>query len=240
MDLRETEILGDRVGDHWYYVSKARLLASLLNGVQVKDVLDVGAGSAVFSRFLLDRGVCARAVCVDTSYAEDKEELHNGRPLFMRREMAGGQFSLILLMDVLEHVDDDRSFLRAAAARMPAGGLVVVTVPAFQFLWSGHDVFLEHRRRYTLAQVEALLRSCGLDVVKGRYFFGLLFPVVAALRLWERGRLAAGHGMPRSGLRTAPGWLNSLLIGIHDLERRTLWTINRLWGLSVVVLARKL
>ena len=63
---------------------------------------------------------------------------------------------LLLYMDVLEHVDDDLGLLTAYLDQLERGGRVLITVPAFDFLWSNHDIFLEHKRRYTLKQVEAL------------------------------------------------------------------------------------
>ena len=62
------------------------------------------------------------------------------------------------MMDVLEHVDNDAGLVRHYATKVPSGAHFLVTVPAFRFLWSGHDVFLEHKRRYTLAEIEQTMR----------------------------------------------------------------------------------
>src|SRR4051812_25318096 len=92
---------------------------------------------------------------------------------------------------------------------------LLVTVPAFQFLWSGHDVFLEHKRRYTLASLHSTIESAGLEIIRSRYFFGVLLPVVGAGRLWGRLRLgSAGYG-PRSDLRLHSRLTNSLLTRIN-------------------------
>ena len=68
MDLLEENILGDRINTHWYYVSKGRALLSFIKNIKPRSVLDVGAGSGVFSRLLLDKTACASAVCVDPNY----------------------------------------------------------------------------------------------------------------------------------------------------------------------------
>jgi len=239
MDLKEADILGDELSRHWYYVSKGRALTSLLGDMHFDEVVDVGAGSGVFSRQLLDSEICDRATCVDTSYLADSDDVHNGKPLLMRRSGEGVAPPLLLMMDVLEHVDDDLGLLRSYTDNMASGSLVFITVPAFQFLWSGHDVFLEHYRRYTLPQVEALITAGGLEPVRGRYFFGLLFPVAALFRLLDRFKSSRHGATPKSALRRANTWLNRLLIGIHDIERFSLFGINRIAGLSVVCLARK-
>lgn len=239
MDLKEIDILGDELSRHWYYVSKGRAVTGLLADRHFDELLDVGAGSGVFSRQLLDGNICDRAVCVDTSYPSDYDEYHGGKLLAMRRSFDAQTPALLLMMDVLEHVEDDLGLLRHYTDRMKSGGLVLVTVPAFQFLWSGHDVFLEHYRRYTLKEVHSLLHKAGLQPISERYFFGLLFPVAAALRLWDRVRSRRTGTAPKSALHPAPAWLNKLLTNLHDFERSSLFRINRFAGLSVVCLARK-
>ncbi len=99
-------------------------------------------------------------------------------------------------------------------------------------------MFLEHRRRYTREHLEATVRAAGLQVVRSRYFFGLLLPAVAAMRLADRYRLTAGRLEARSALRPCPAPVNRLLTLIHDVERATLFRFNRLAGLSIFCLAR--
>jgi len=140
MDLKEEEILGPAIKDHWYYVSKARALRKMVGDRPVAEVLDIGAGSAFFSRQLLDWGIAARSVCVDTGYTVEREESHNGHPLSFRRELGCVTQELILMMDVLEHVDDDLGLLKHYTQTMPRTGRVLITVPAFQSLWSGHEI----------------------------------------------------------------------------------------------------
>ena len=102
-----------------------------------------------------------RPVCVDTGYAQDREEVVAGRPLSFCRAMPATRAATVLLMDVLEHVADDCGLLHDAIAGSAPGSRVIVTVPAFGWLWSGHDVFLGHHRRYTLTGVEAAAAQGG-------------------------------------------------------------------------------
>jgi SAM-dependent methyltransferase len=238
MDVKEQDILGDRIGEHWYYVSKAAALLQFLDGCACREVLDVGAGSGFFSKQLLATGFCERAVCVDTAYAAERSEVHCGRPIAFRRQIDRVTEDLILMMDVIEHVDDDVALIRTYADRMPSGARLLVTVPAFQFLWSGHDVFLEHKRRYTLASLHRTLDRAGLEVIRSRYFFGALLPAICIARLWGRLRLASSCFAPRSDLRLHGARTNALLASIHNLERRTLFRHNRWAGLTAFCLAR--
>jgi hypothetical protein len=241
MDLKEEGILAEEIRDHhWYYVSKGRAMREFLADVKASEVLDVGAGSGVFARQLLDAGLCESAVCVDPNYAEERTERHHGKSIRFVKSVDRRPRPLILMMDVLEHVRDDCALLEDYVAAMDTGGHVFITVPAFQFLWSGHDVFLEHYRRYTIETLEALVRKSGLTPVRSRYFFGSLFPFVAANRLikrmlWDQGALTA-----QSELRLYPGWINSTLIAVHDVERRVFFGINKLFGLSAFCLCRRI
>ncbi|MEM7254006.1 MAG: methyltransferase domain-containing protein [Pseudomonadota bacterium] len=235
MDVKEEEILGEAVGSHWYYVAKGRAIRSLLGDYRTDEVLDVGAGSGVFSQQLMEAGVCSRACCVDTAYTNDG--WHKTKPIEYRRRISSPDHRLVLMIDVLEHVSDDLALLREYTDAIPAGSRVVLSVPAFQFLWSGHDVFLEHFRRYTLGELERLVARAELNILRSRYFFGALFPAVALLRLF-RGRIRADEPAT-SDLRVYAPPLNRALIAIHDAERWTLLPINRLAGLSVLCVAEK-
>lgn len=239
MDIKEEEILGSAIKDHWYYVSKGRALRLMLGEDPVEEVLDVGAGSGVFTRQLLNSGLAGRGVCVDPGYDAEHVEMHNGHEIAFVREVGTVPQKLILMMDVLEHVDDDVGLLKDYADRMPSDGRVLITVPAFQFLWSGHDVFLEHRRRYTLSHIEDVARQADLRIVKGRYFFGGLFPLVATMRLKDRLLLRAGKAEAKSQLKRASSFMNSALVRIHDIERSTLFSLNRLAGLTAFCLAAR-
>ena len=239
LDLKEEAILGTAIKDHWYYVSKGRALRTMIGTEPVDEVLDVGAGSGVFTKQLLECGLARRGVCVDPGYESDHVDIHNGRRIAFVRHVDDVPQKLLLMMDVLEHVDDDRGFLRAYTDRMPLGGRVLITVPSFQFLWSGHDEFLEHRRRYTLPGIETIARQANLRVIGGRYFFGTLFPLVAATRLQDKLMRKFGKIETKSQLRRVPLLLNNALTGIFNVERVTLFRLNRLAGLTAFCLAER-
>jgi 2-polyprenyl-3-methyl-5-hydroxy-6-metoxy-1,4-benzoquinol methylase len=234
MDLKEEDILGADIGRHWYYRSKAAALRRMVGPLRPQRVLDVGAGSGFFSRHLLSEGGAQSALCVDIGYEHDRDETLGGKPVLYRRECGPTDCDLVLMMDVLEHVDDDAGLVRHYAAKVPSGAHFLVTVPAFRFLWSGHDVFLEHRRRYTLPEIEETMQEAGLTIVQGAYFFGAIFPLAAAVRLAAR-----GDTRPRSSLSKQSALTNGMLSAVCSAEL-PLFPLNRLAGLSAFVLARKL
>lgn len=239
MDVKEEDILGNQVGSHWYYRSKGKALLDMLHGVPADPVVDVGAGSGFFSKLLLRAGLAGSAECVDPAYPEEHETTIDGRPLRFRRQSGEQPVALILMMDVIEHVDDDVALVREYLDRLQPGGHVLITVPAFNWLWSGHDDFLEHRRRYTRASLEKVIEEAGLEVVKTRYFFGSLLPLVVPIRLWDKLVVKAGKREPRSSLRRHASWVNGLLSAVLNVERWLLFPVNRVAGLSVFCVARK-
>ena len=169
MDLKEEDILGADIGRHWYYRSKAAALRRAVGGLRPRRLLDIGAGSGFFSRHLLAETAAESALCVDIGYTRECDDSVAGKPVLYRRDTGPTDCDLVLMMDVLEHVDDDRGLLRHYAGKVPAGAHFLVTVPAFRFLWSGHDVFLEHKRRYRLGEIEAAMREAGLEPLIGRH-----------------------------------------------------------------------
>ena len=237
MDLKELDLLGDRIGDHWYYRAKAQAVLQVLGPQHFREVLDVGAGSGFFSKYLLEHGRAASACCVDTSYSLDEDVQHAGKPMRFRRSISASNADLVLLMDVLEHVDDDVDLLRDYIGKVGQGARFLITVPAFQWLWSPHDDFLEHKRRYTVRQIEDTARRAGLEVLQGNYFFGAVFPLAAATRL--AGKLTRPSAdAPQSQLRQHSAAINNLLYALCRAEL-PLTRSNRLLGLTAICLAVK-
>lgn len=233
MDLKERDALGDSADTHWYYVSKARMVARLLPE-QRREILDVGAGLGWFSRWFVDNGYVNHAVCVDPGYDDEREEdLGGGRRISYVHSIGSSDADVVLLMDVLEHVDDDVRLLKEYWDKAKPGAVFVITVPAFEFLWSAHDDYLDHRRRYTRARLTETIVAAGANSEQLNYYFASIFPIAAIGRLLNRNRDAKS-----SDMRPASPTINALLTGILGIEARiSRW--NRLAGLSVVALLRK-
>jgi len=237
MDLKETDILGDDISQHWYYRSKAKAITQLLGKTRPSTILDVGAGSGFFSRYLLDNTTAQEAWCVDISYDNDSDTLQNEKSIHFRRSIGHIDADVVLLMDVLEHVDDDVGLLNYYVNKVPRGSRFIISVPAFQFLWSGHDIFLEHKRRYKLSQIENVALSAGLTITKGTYYFGAVFPITATMRIYTR--ISTSNDVPvRSQLANHNLFVNGTLTTLCSLEL-PLMRFNRVAGLTAFCLAEK-
>ncbi len=149
-------------------------------------VLDVGAGDGFVARAIHRGG--RRVTAVDDAFTAADVDALTLDGIDARTALpSGAGHRAALLLDVIEHVEDDVALLRAAAACVDEGGVVIVTVPAWPALYSAHDRALDHRRRYTPAMLDETLRRAGLDVVEGGgLFHALLLP--RAISVWRERR----------------------------------------------------
>jgi hypothetical protein len=243
VDLKEMATASlARPMDHWYYRTKRISLRKFFRLVHAQsggplDVVDIGAGSGTFSEDLATCGGPAirDIVRVDTAYTAERtaadSRLAGGVVREQRSMPERIEGALVLLMDVLEHVEDDRALLRSVVASCRGPNYFFLTAPAFQSLWSGHDEFLGHRRRYTLRSLGAVARDAGLQVTAGYYIFGSILPLVWALR-----RLPAQQTVG-SQMKPVHPLVNQILTVAGRFEG--LWTRwNRLAGLTVVIEGR--
>jgi SAM-dependent methyltransferase len=162
-----------------------RLLVEHADLASARCVLDVGAGDGWFARELLTRMPAGASIaCFDAAY-EQTGLPHGGDGITFSSTPPEGRFDVLLFMDVLEHVESDRSFLGQIVERSARpGSRVLLSVPAWPLLRSSHDAMLLHYRRYAPAQLIALARSAGLRPVRrGELFSSLLAPrAVTVLR----------------------------------------------------------
>ena len=236
MDLRELAAWEGDLGEHWYYASKACALEKLLHGIEFCSIADIGAGSGFFSKHLLTRRQSAcTATCVDIHYDRERDEAVAHKVVSYRKTLGETRADLYLLMDVLEHVEEDQSFLKSVVDGAPQGAYFVISVPAFQFLWSRHDVFLGHFRRYSLSEIGNVAAHAGLTIRTSCYYFGAVFPVAAAMRLIQR-LVPAPAERAASDMRPVPRVVNSLLRWTCKAEERV-FMMNRAFGLTAFVLA---
>ncbi len=148
-------------------------------------VLDVGSGDAWLAASLAASHPSLHVVCWDSGYSDEVVSRLGPRPenVTLVRERPARTFGLLLLLDVLEHIADDGTFLEELVRSSVApGGLALLAVPAWPALFSAHDAHLRHHRRYTPAQARALFEGAGLEIVSsGGLFHALLLPRAAAV-----------------------------------------------------------
>lgn len=236
MDLKELES-GVVPGSHWYYRTKripvlAFLRAILRGRREPLDVLDVGAGSGFFSESLMEGapGRIRDVRRVDTGYPaeETAPDARISGSVTRSRELPPRiRGSLVLLMDVLEHAQDGQALLGSVAARCEGTNHFFLTAPAFMSLWSSHDDFLGHQRRYTLPELTAAADKAGLVVTSSYYLYGAIFPAVWLFRRFQ----GASGGSDLKPANPAVSALLELVCRAEFLFRR----LNKVAGITCVV-----
>ena len=236
--------------DNWLHRGRRLLLQSCLSlalpkrpeeGDKKLQVLEVGAGSgrniSVLSRFgEVD------AIEVEPLGIESLRKNAAVRQLYTSRVpfQLDRKYDVICAMDFLEHVEDDAAVFQWMVDHLVEGGTLFITVPAFQFLFSSHDVALEHYRRYRVGQLIALNHS-SLAVEKKGYFNFLLFPLVVVLRLL--GKLLASSSAGKSQKKQSSSvhpMLDKLFFGVLKAEVSLLRRLPLYpFGLTAYALFRK-
>ena len=227
MDLIESGV-NDPI-KHWYYSHKFWFIqkSPSWKSNRIVNLVDIGAGSALFSKELVDQGIVDKVVAVDTGYEKTLDV--RGSIIFCRSTDYSG-FSHFLLTDVLEHVERDEDFLADIVSQADRDSAFIITVPALMSLWSGHDVYLKHFRRYTKKQLRHLVEQSGLSVISVRYTYSTVFPIAYIQRKF------AGKDSQNSQLKENT-YLVRLIMRILLLPDR--WISFLPFGISLVLEARK-
>jgi SAM-dependent methyltransferase len=225
---------------HWWYRARRRIVAEMItryvNPSPGSTIAEIGCGTGsnlpVLEKFgtltAVEPDSEARLYAAKRSSATIMEgRLPNALPLL------DSSLDLAVMLDVLEHVDDDVAALKAVAMKLKPGASFLLTVPALPVLWSPHDEEHHHKRRYTAASLRAVIEEAGLKIELLSYFNTLLFPLIAGVR-WIKnltGSKEVDTGMPSA-------WLNSTLEGIFAFERGMIGRIPMPVGVSLVVIVK--
>jgi len=215
--------------DNWWYRSRRELITDMVAragrlsggcGALKMKILDVGCGtglnSQAFEEFGEVYGLDMSEEALEFSKSRGKSDLI--RAYADHLPIKDDTFDVLCALDLLEHVEDDIGAIREFHRVLKPGGSLILTVPAFMFLWSGHDEVLHHKRWYDKGASVKSLESSGFHVERFTYWNTFLFPMVTLFRLISRGRNDEGSG-GRYGLPDFPEILNNLLLRLLRAER---------------------
>ena len=223
---------------HWWHVAKRKLVQQLVETYAPDGYcLDVGCGGGATVALV---GETVPAFGVDLSMDALDHAVSRGLRGLVRAEGAGlpfadGSFSLALALDVIEHHPQPEEMLREMLRVLRPGGVAVVTVPAFEWMWSHHDHVLGHYRRYTAPRLRAEAARAGFDIERLSYFHSWLLPPAWLFRklkgLLGRGDTADDFAMP--------GPLDRMFSEAARIERSVLTRRDLPFGLSVLGVLQK-
>lgn len=227
---------------HWWFSGRRRIVGQMLASIDLPEqtrILDAGCGTGGNLNFLSQFGEVTGVELDDGAAVLARERgswsvLKGSLPDKM--PFAEQRFDLIVLLDVLEHIDDDNASLRTLQNLLAPGGYLVLTVPAFPFLWSPHDEEHHHKRRYPAAGLQEVIQNAGLRLQYMSYFNTWLFPLVAAIRLVRRvfpaGEVGRDVALPKPVV-------NRMLKALFSSERHWIGRHRMPFGISLLAVARK-
>ncbi len=243
----EYRVMFELEDTHWWYRGVRVLLRSWLARYAPADasrarILDAGCGTGANLQLLQAYG---RAIGVDISeqaIAFCRARGFPGDGAFAASLTAlpfpDQFFDLAVSLDVICNIADDEKAFVEVARVLKVGGRMIVQMPAYQWLWSMHDVAVGHQRRYDARDVREKISSAGLEIERVTHANALSLPFAAALRLARRRELNNNRAV-HSDLTPLPNWVNVPLGALFAMEMHAVSRVDLPVGLSVIAVAVK-
>lgn len=226
---------------HWWFQAQRFIVLNFLHSLTFEkkelDILDAGCGTGYLTKelecFGKVTGVDSHPEAIEFCKERGLKNLYVSRVedlLFDR-----GSFDLITAFDLLEHLPDDIQGLKELYRVCRSNGGLFLTVPAYKFLWSKHDIALHHYRRYTRRELTEKLEQVGFRVEKITYFNFILFPLITLRRSLTPSR----HKNVQSDLKESWSLTNEILREIFSVESYLVPKIDLPFGVSLLCFCKK-
>ena len=243
MNLEEYEVMYRQEQAYWWFVSRSELLHFVMReliplpaGARILDLgCGTGANLSVLSHYGLAIGADFHHTALEFCQKRALPRLLQGDG--QRMPIASGSLDLVTSMDSLEHIPDDNATLAECYRMLKPGGRLLVTVPAFGFLWSEHDEALQHLRRYSAPELTSKMKLAGFQVGKVSHVLFFLFLPVLAIRILQNFTKSGTH--PRTSITVLPAFVDALLLWVNRFETALLRWLNFPVGVTIVAVATK-
>lgn len=229
----------------WWFKMRREMVQQLMQKGTHQKVLDIGCASGLLLENLESKGFDrSNLYGIDVSEVSIKKCQAKGftNTWVMdgtKIELEKGSFDVLVASDCLEHIEQDTTALDNWLSLLKPNGQLIVFVPAFMFLWSGHDVVNHHFRRYTKSELVQKMEAANFKIVRAGYWNVLLFFPITAIRLIKK-LVSSKEDTPTSDLAQTPTLVNSILSTLLKVEN---WWIakgvNFPFGVSTFCIARK-
>ena len=223
--------------NHWWYAGRRSIVFDWVKRLAARyqrpRVLDIGCGTG-FNLQQLNANGLTDATGLDVApeaiaYCRDRGFRRLVRGDGARLPFRGASFDIVLALDLIEHISDDRAALAEVARVLRPGGTIILFTPAFKFLWSGQDEVSHHFRRYTSAELGRKLAGAGFAIEKLTYANTLLFPLV-----WMGRSVLRFSRSPAPENELHPAWSNGVLRTVFSAERQILRHASFPFGVSLL------
>lgn len=227
--------------DYWWSAARRRLVSRFLwkySLSQNPKIIDVGCGGGGLLGSLKGHGsiLGLEHSALGAASAAEKTGGRIVRGDAENLPFKDGCFDVLTSLDVIEHLDDVNA-LRDFYRVLSSGGIIILTVPALNSLWSPRDLLLGHKRRYTVKKMRQLLEKTGFKVMKCSYTNSFYFPGLLIYGLLKR--LFKQKATPRTAIMSLPSWISILFDWILKAEENILMYANLPIGTSILCVARK-
>lgn len=235
MNITEYQQMAMREETYWWHLGRIKLIESLLDKPQRKKlkILNIGCGTGGTVGALEKYGQVTNVDISEEALSFLRSKGYAGIKVDDEKlPFKDKSFDLIVALDVLEHIDEDRAALDEWRRVLKPKGKLLVTVPAFQSLWSGHDISLHHMRRYTTRNLSWDMKKSQFKADKLSYFYFFSFPLVAGFRFINKAlrRKMNEH----TSYVDVPKYVNSTFVSLAKIEAYTLKKFNLPLGTSVI------
>lgn len=228
---------------HFWFTARRKWISGLFNRFipRHKNILEIGAGTGGVARALSLSGynVAVAEMHMNGLHYARQYGIENCYQFDLLDPPFCGHFDVIALFDVLEHLDDDVQALKKIDSMLTPGGMVAITVPAHNWLWSREDTVAHHKRRYSLQHLRNSISAAGLATLYSHYIFISILPLLLLRRLLNKdtGEAVTASEYTRE-IRIHP-IINSILKSVTGIETRLTDCLPNIAGGSILLLAQK-
>lgn len=232
---------------HWWWEGRRQILRQSIVHKSGLRILDIGCGTGETLTFLenyLDKpklyGVDSSAVAID--FAKKRGHRNILKVDAQKLPFKEGTFDYVLLLDVIEHIEDDAATILEAKRVLRRGGYIIITTPALQFIWSGHDTAQGHYRRYVRRRIRYLATQSKMGIERISYFNFFLSPAIIVIRLLGNHKPLKKINSYDSKLNfdvAKKSLINSLLKFIFVTEIKLMKYISYPIGISIFAIFKK-
>lgn len=240
MECQIIEYMAKGQDNHWWFQGRASIIDTMITktfGSQHLRILEIGSGTGACIPILTKHGdvtviepdpICRKYLTRKFNITAIPGRVPDDIPIFQHK------FDLICLFDVLEHIDEDDLSLLALKDLLTPNGRIMITVPAYQWLWSPLDELSHHKRRYNAMQLKNVIKKAKLNSDQMTYFNTFLFPLAFIARRFDR----TMNRNKTSGYEVPHSIINSFFKFIFSIEKYFLTIFNLPFGLSLLAIMK--